>query len=457
MTQNLLNAALKYLNSNEFLGPFIFGLSQDTPPGWSPLYDYSLIFGYLKHFPLKTQEMLDDDSLPFKNINNSIFNNQWYEIRIEILLKEIISSMTNLTFENIVLAPKEWYEISSLKVLPMIYTRFIFLRLLRSLYYFGLRREKTIQENFEFLISQCSLDDYSPIIATRFLSLIYNCCKKNEPLLFHDFITINNTSEAMPDISWISENYINSICNSLLLMQNVREYNSIIDSKIIKVRFECCPPWEVNPKNWTPENDYFLFMTVNDIGFSSLVHFFIDQDSPFYDDDENIEELENLRIIEKMIVSPQKSVPISKYRFMFNYETRVNRIKQLVSILYCPYFEKQIFFNCKKSNSLIVLNEGMQSSGSKAPVGYFAYRLIFDKDKKFLICCTVGGTKSLPIFQLKQYGNKDARFSGINIDKVLDLFRSSALESENMPEIPKEMTGSQFFGFDDQIIQSVIK
>ena len=67
MEKNLLNAALKYLNSDEFLGPFIFGLSQDTPAGWSPLFDYSLIFGYHKHFPLKTQEMLNDDSLPFKS------------------------------------------------------------------------------------------------------------------------------------------------------------------------------------------------------------------------------------------------------------------------------------------------------------------------------------------------------------------------------------------------------
>ena len=454
--KNLLDAALRYLNSDEFIGPFNFGLSQDTPLGWSPFEDYSLMFGYLNHFPLKTNEMLDDDSLPFKNF---YLPEQWYEIRIEILLKEVTSSMTNyLSLDSTILTPKEWYEIQSLKILPLIYTRFHFLRLLRAIYYYGLKEEYSIQDNFEFLISQCSLNDYSKKTAIRFLSLIYNRCKNLESSLFHDFIPINDGNEKIAvDISWISENHISAICDSLLLMQKVRNYHSVLDKETILERFECCPPWEVNPRTWTPENDYFLFKTISKIGFSSLVEFFIDPDSPLYEQSELLDELKTLRKIESINISPHKNVPISKYRFMFNYKSRVNRIKQLVSFLYCPHFEKQIFQHFQIFDCLTVLNEGLNEPNSKAPIGYFAFRVIYNKNTPFLISCTVGGTKSIPIFQLKLIGKKNLRVFDININKALNLFREALKEDQKMPKIPDEMSGSQFFGFENQIVSTLIK
>lgn len=469
--KNLLTAAMKYLNSNEFTGPFFYGLCQETPPGWNPLYDYSLLYGYLNHFPLKTKEMLDDTTLPFNNLKIFFLDFQWFEVRVEILLKEIISSMTNdLSFDNPIRTPEEWYEHSSSKVSPMILTRFHFLRLLRAFYFYGLKIENTIQENFDFLINQSLLNDFSKKIATHFLSQVYNRCKKCEPSLFYDVISVDSKMLSIVDESWISDNQISAICDSLLLLQNVRKNCSMLSKEAIMNRFECCPPWEVNPKNWSAEKDFFLFSTVNDIGFSSLVQFFVDPNSPFYENGDHFEELKKLREIERSNVSPHKSLPLNKYQFMFKYEKRFNRIKRLVDILCLPNFEEQMISNYRHfhifpsssfgtnfTSCLTVLNEGEHAAESKAPIGYFAFRLIVGQNACTLVSCTVGGTKSLPIYQLNLVGKKTIKFFDLNIDKVMNSFRNAVQESQEMFNIPKTITGNQFFGFDDKVIQALIK
>ncbi|OHT13556.1 hypothetical protein TRFO_03302 [Tritrichomonas foetus] len=454
LKKEFLYLVLRFLDSNSFKGPFKYGLSQETPPGWNPYHDYSLIYGYHEYYPMKTKELLEDASLPFSQMEKFqiLSNPKWFELRVGILVSEILNSIEDsftLGGQNEVSRPEEWRNNTSGKLYPLIYTRFHFLRLLRALYYYGLDLRMSLLDNFQFLYSKCSLEDYDEETSILFLSNIYNRCKNVEKSLH--FPIIEDISDF--DTFWVSDEHISSLCEMLLLLQTVRELSQL-DDDLLRSRFECCPPWTAALQIWNVEKDFFMFKLVSQFGFSSLVQFYVDENSPIIEKHEITQELINLRHLEELQVAPLVNLRFNKCRFLFRHDTRFLRIKQLVEILVCPHFEYILLMNPR--NSLTILNTGIPNK-SKALLGYFALRMMLnEKGQPFLFSCSVGGSISQPIYQINVREKYHLKVHHMQVEEVLKRFKAAAADDPDLPKIPEEMTGSQFFGFDEPVTTSII-
>ena len=437
---------LHYLNSNLFTGPFVFGLFHETPPNWNPLHDYSLIFGFWKHSDIT--KILEDASLPFSTFEKfPILTNEWYNTRAEILVQEIMSVIGAFQVkEN--RNPKEWFEIYSSKLQPLVYNRFIFLRLLRALFYYGLDQKRSIQDNFFFLYQKCSLMQYDQHVSDDFLSNIYNRCKMKEPSLFFPLINANPF-----DTSWISDQSITILCKSLVLLQSVREMSGLSEDYLL-MRIDCCPPWNAGMKLWDPKKDLFLFQIVSEYGFSTLIELFVNPKSTLIQDDNIKESLKSLRRIEDLQVSPSTTVSnMMYYKFLFKHSARVDRITQLVNFMKYPNCENHLFKISK--NSLMIVSPGYINAFS-TPLGYFALKTLLNKNKTFVIACSVGGSLSQPIYQIKVLGEKNIKVNNFDIEKVMETFRNEISKDSDFPTIPNTIKGEVFFGFKNPITSEIL-
>ena len=426
---------------------FKFGQSMNIPPFWNEFYDYTLLYTCYKYDMSKADEELLKEELKKANLFfETKLQIEWIKKRIALVIHEAEMYLPNNFFPSTIpLEPLKWQKFYRPNYALKIENRIHIKRALLVLYLFGFPTKH--QEQPTFWLTFRNLMHLTPLPIEIIIVIVYSIIEAAAK--FNSYLSqfLNDIKPIRTlDLSWIDENILVALSKQLVFFDRIRDIsaNNSLNTLPDFNRWSIAPHW------WDKQHDWKFINIISKEGFLTFCSmknlnnckYTLKQD----------EDINHSKLIELHTFQPLLPDALNNLSFMFNIDTRINRMMELIRIIDNPITNLLIDKLPNNQNYGISIIQIGKPDLNKYPIGYKATRFYRDLDsnKTYFFDCSVESCQTnKPIFVITEREHTNETNRSVKANSVMQVYKMflDMLAKNSIPLPPPFLDGYDFFGF----------